>query len=326
MNGKKPRVKKIPRPPVTAEDVSKTVRNESERARIPQASKEWTQRAATPRRELRPNQHKILLLALSLMRQISFEQGPRAKITEERMRKKAEESERIRKENAEMKARIAATSTGRDSKELDAEILALRKQKALERTEAKAAEEARLKEQNREKKARIKAAKSKTDHDLLDDMVDLDGDGVADCSAAELRKRQAAAGKQAREDVDKDHKKRASELKTMKQNTQAKVDADIDDDMVDTDGDGIADMTQGELRRQKAAEGEQKLQDRADAHKQNAAQLENMKTNAQSRTDHGADGEEAEPEGDNADSPADDNAGDAAGTADAEEGAAEGAE
>lgn len=64
----------------------------------------------------------------------------RKKIAMEKARKKAEEAERIRQENAAMKERIKGQLKGKDAKGLDAGVEAQRKEMALARKQAKAAE------------------------------------------------------------------------------------------------------------------------------------------------------------------------------------------
>ena len=61
----------------------------------------------------------------------------------------------------------------------------------------------------------------------------------------EARKQKAAEGKQKLADREADYKQREKDLKDMKANTKAKVDDDVNDDMIDVDGDGVADMTAG---------------------------------------------------------------------------------
>ena len=61
----------------------------------------------------------------------------RKKVAAEKAMKKAEEAERLRKQNAEMKSRIMAQGKGRDPKELDAEVEAKRKEMAKARAAIK---------------------------------------------------------------------------------------------------------------------------------------------------------------------------------------------
>ena len=57
-------------------------------------------------------------------------------------------------------------------------------------------------------------------------------------------------------DREADYKQREKDLKEMKKNTKAKVDDDINDDGVDLDGDGIADVTQGVSAPPRESDGE----------------------------------------------------------------------
>ena len=75
------------------------------------------------------------------------------------------------------------------------------------------------------RRARLKNVKAKVDDDVLDDMIDVDGDGVADMTAAQLRQQQAKEGKQKLADREADYKKNERDLKEMKANTKAKVDS-----------------------------------------------------------------------------------------------------
>merc|ERR1719291_999976 len=95
----------------------------------------------------------------------------------------------------------------------------------------------------------IKAnTKAKVDDDLLDDEIDIDGDGKADMTAAELRKQQAQAGKDKVAAREQDMKDRQAHIDDIKTNTKAKADDDLLDYGIDTDGDGKADTTQAEMR------------------------------------------------------------------------------
>ena len=85
----------------------------------------------------------------------------RKKIAMEKAKKKAEEAERIRLANAEMKARILAQGKGRDPKSLDEEIERKRRELGAARAKAKAEERERLQRENAafaEKKKSIGAA------------------------------------------------------------------------------------------------------------------------------------------------------------------------
>ena len=61
--------------------------------------------------------------------------------------------------------------------------------------------------------------------------------------AQAMRRKKAAEGRQKLADREADYKQRERDLKDMKKNTKAAVDDDVNDDLVDTDGDGVADGT-----------------------------------------------------------------------------------
>ena len=67
--------------------------------------------------------------------------------------------------------------------------------------------------------------------------------------AQEKRRQKAEEGKQKLADREADYKQREKDLKDMKKNTKAKVDDDVNDDMIDVDGDGVADMSAGVSKR-----------------------------------------------------------------------------
>lgn len=67
----------------------------------------------------------------------------------EKARKKAEEADRIRQGNAEIRARILAQVAGRDAKALDHDVERMRREAARARAGAKAAERQRIDEENR---------------------------------------------------------------------------------------------------------------------------------------------------------------------------------
>ena len=147
--------------------------------------------------------------------------------------KKAEEAEKRRKENAEMKAKLAAKGGG-DSKQLDDEMKA--KRKAFFEAKKKKKEEAaaKLKAENAAMKAKLKNTKAATDNDITDDVtVDADGHvilgGGRDAAAAASKARKEAEAAQL-----------AAENAAMKEriaNTGAATDNDITDD-VTTDANG----------------------------------------------------------------------------------------
>jgi len=68
----------------------------------------------------------------------------REKMKEEKARKKAEEAEKIRKQNAEMKERLRAQHKGKDPKALEAEVERARREGAEKRAEAKKQERERI--------------------------------------------------------------------------------------------------------------------------------------------------------------------------------------
>ena len=81
----------------------------------------------------------------------------RQRLKEEKARKKAEEAEKIRAENAAMKARMKEKSkAGGDSKALDADLLAARKEAADKRKAEKEAAAAKMAAENKAQKAKLK--------------------------------------------------------------------------------------------------------------------------------------------------------------------------
>ena len=115
-------------------------------------------------------------------------QAERKRLAMESAMKKAEEAEQRRKENAEMKARIAAKS-GSDAKALDDDMKRRRKEfiEAKKRKKAEAA--AKLKAENAALAARRKNVKAATDNDITDD-------------AAGFARIEAAAASKARKDAE----------------------------------------------------------------------------------------------------------------------------
>jgi len=252
----------------------------------------------------------------------------RKAIQQEKARKKAEEAERIRKENAEMKARLNAEKNKNDPPgKMDEDILRKRKEMAEERKRKKEIEASRLKAENRsmtkklsnvaavtdndisddlggqvqaardaraakalddqaahkaELKARQKAtndmkanASARTDNDLLDD-VDAEGNSVADARAKKAQEGEDKKAQRAQE-----ASANAAELKRMKNETAARTDNDLLDDVME-DGTSLADA-----RAAKAQEGEDKKAQRAQEADANAAALADMKLGTQARTDDG---------------------------------------
>ena len=90
---------------------------------------------------------------------------------EEKARQKAEEAERIRRENAALKARIAAQcqAGGRDMKALDAEYEAKRRELAEKRARDKAEAQARLDAQNSYLRQRLDSTRAATVNKLSDE-------------------------------------------------------------------------------------------------------------------------------------------------------------
>ena len=73
----------------------------------------------------------------------------RNRLAAERAAQKAEEAERIHRQNQEMRARILAQGSGRDAKTLDEEVEQQRRALAGARAKAKAEERARIENENR---------------------------------------------------------------------------------------------------------------------------------------------------------------------------------
>jgi len=207
----------------------------------------------------------------------------RIKAAEDSCRKKAEESEKIRKENAEIKAKICGK--GGDPKAHEGEIMDARRKRMLERQQKKKAEADRIKAENIANKKKLKNVKSKTDDDVNDDVVDLDGDGIADGTAGEQRKKKAAEGKEKVAARDQEFKDRQAHIDKIKKETKAVVDDDLLDDLVDVDGDGVADMTQEEARKKKVAEGEEKVAAREQEFKDRQGQINKIKKETKAKVD-----------------------------------------
>ena len=96
------------------------------------------------------------------------QQAARRKVAEEKARKKALEADRIRKENAALKARLKARAEagGADQKSLDAEYEAARRELAKQRAETKAREAARIEAENAALKQRIGHVSAATENHL----------------------------------------------------------------------------------------------------------------------------------------------------------------
>ena len=186
----------------------------------------------------------------------------RQRLKEEKARKKAEEAEKIRAENAAMKARMKEKSkAGGDSKALDADLLAARKEAADKRKAEKEAAAAKMAAENKAQKAKLKNTGARTDNDLLDDVA-ADGTSVADA-----RNKKAQDGQDAKAARAKDASDRAGALKNMKNNTASRTDNDLLDD-VDADGNSVADA-----RNKKAQDGADAKAKRAKDMKDEAAEL-----------------------------------------------------
>eukprot|EP00964_Phaeocystis_antarctica_P025327 scaffold14224_cov62-Phaeocystis_antarctica.AAC.2 len=199
----------------------------------------------------------------------------RQRLKEEKARKKAEEAEKIRAENAAMKARMKEKSkAGGDSKALDADLLAARKEAADKRKAEKEAAAAKMAAENKAQKAKLKNTGARTDNDLLDDVA-ADGTSVADA-----RNKKAQDGQDAKAARAKDASDRAGALKNMKNNTASRTDNDLLDD-VDADGNSVADA-----RNKKAQDGADAKAKRAKDMKDEAAELARMKRETGSKTDH----------------------------------------
>merc|ERR1712060_674199 len=92
-------------------------------------------------------------------------------------------------------------------------------------------------------------------------------------------------GEQKVADREQEFKDRQAQIDKIKKETKAKVDDDLLDDEVDVDGDGVADMTQKEARKIKAAEGEQKVADRDQEFKDRQAQIDKIKKETKAKGD-----------------------------------------
>jgi len=220
------------------------------------------------------------------------------KAAEDKCRRKAEESEKIRKENAEIKAKVQSSSKGKDAKELDGEIMNARKQAMIARQEKRKAEQKRIAEENRARRQRLKNTKAKVDDDVLDDEVDLDGDGIADGAVGDQRKKKAKEGQDKLVARDQEFKDRQAHIDDIKKNTVAKVDDDLLDDEVDLDGDGIADGNMADQRKKKAKEGQDKLAAREQDMKERQAHVDDIKKNAVAKVDDDVLDDEVDIDGD----------------------------
>ena len=120
--------------------------------------------------------------------------------------KKAEEAEKRRKENAEMKAKLAAKGGG-DAKGLDDDMKRRRKELFEAKKKKKAEEAARLKAENAAMKAKLKNTKAATDNDITDDVaVDANGNTIVGggrdaAAAASKAHKEAEAAQLAKENA-----------------------------------------------------------------------------------------------------------------------------
>ena len=117
----------------------------------------------------------------------------RRKIAAEKAAKKAEEAERIRKQNAEMKARIMAQGKGKDPKALDTEVETKRREMAEARAAAKAEEKRRIDEENRAFAAKKKSIGAATTNKLSDEENALRAETAARIAAENEAKAKALA-------------------------------------------------------------------------------------------------------------------------------------
>ena len=197
-----------------------------------------------------------------------LDEGTNAKrkaLAEEKARKKAEEAERIRKENAAMKAKLSSQG-GRDAKELDEEMQAQRKQAAADRKKVKVEHAAKLKTENRQHSKTVKNMLAATDVKLSDDLNSE-------------RAKKAAAGEETRENEAARSAQNAKDISKMKTQSAARIDNDLLD-VVTADGESVK-----ELRDKKAAAGDEARQTEAQAIKDRAKELNDLKANTASRTD-----------------------------------------
>ena len=133
----------------------------------------------------------------------------RKKASEERAREKAQKAETIRRQNAELKARIKATNKGGDDKGLDERILEARRRKAADGRAAREAEEARYKASAKDLDAMKKNTAARTDDDVTDDVI-----GSVNIGA--MRQQKAAEGRAAREAEEARYTQSAADLSRMK--------------------------------------------------------------------------------------------------------------
>ena len=190
-------------------------------------------------------------------------QAARERVARESALKKAEEAEKRRKENAEMKAKLSATKGG-DAKALDDEMKAKRAAFFAEKKRKKEEAAAKLKAENAAMKAKIKNTKAATDNDITDD-VGADGTvgaGRGEAAAASKARKAAEAEQLAKENAEK---------RDRIKNTKAATDNDITDDVA-------ADGTVGAGRDEAAAASKaRKAAEAAKLSKENAEKRDRIK-------------------------------------------------
>jgi len=193
----------------------------------------------------------------------------RKKLAEEKARKKAEEAERIRKENAEMKARVMAEKKKDDPPgKMDEEILRKRKEMAEDRKRKKEEEARRLKMENRQMTKKLHNVQAVTDSDITDD---------AGGAIQAMREQKAIEAAEAKEALEVSLKERQKTMQDMKANATSRTDHDITDD----DGGRVQ-----RAREQRAAAAIEKQATHKTMLKDRQKSINNMKANANSKTDH----------------------------------------
>jgi hypothetical protein len=154
----------------------------------------------------------------------------RALFAEHTARSKAEESERIRRKIAELKAQLMTAHNGKDPKGAEKELFTARKEAMKERARRRAEDKARIAAENTAMRARLRGVEARVDDDAYDDAVDVDGDGMADMSVADARRAMAAESEAARGALAGKHERNGRELVEMRERAQSKVDTNISDD------------------------------------------------------------------------------------------------
>jgi hypothetical protein len=144
-------------------------------------------------------------------------EAARKKAAHDSAMKKAEEAEKRRKENAEMKAKLAAQKGG-DAKGLDDDMKRRRRELFEAKKKKKAEEAARIKAENAAMKAKLKNTKAATDNDVTDDAA---GAARVEAAAASKARKAAEAAQLAQENA---------AMRDKIANTGAATDNDITDD------------------------------------------------------------------------------------------------